>query len=105
MAAKRVVLTEAEIRASLLTNPNILNEFTFLVPTKTLSDQLSGCMSCQSGAITTQLNASLRANLLTIVSMSDANKARLKELMGAQEVRIYYIAPTPSGNERKKAFF
>ena len=92
ISRQRIVLSDEEFKATVLTNGRILQEFPFLQTAKQLKDSLGTCAPCQRGAKGKALTAEIHRAQQHFAAMSDQDRAKLKELLGAGSVRLFYRA-------------
>lgn len=97
-----LVLTDAEFQRVVIKNGQVLQRFPWLVPVKTAADALAGCSSCQAGSKKKLLNERIAAAKSSIVSMSQADKAEFKRLLGVNAVRVFHVDTSrqPARRER-----
>lgn len=100
-----VVLTDTEITESLCNNGAVLQRFPFLNIVRTRRDDLGGCKPCESGPKGDALKAALKDAHRHLAMMSDSDKAELKKLLNAQNVRVFYLDAADGGIRRNRVDF
>jgi hypothetical protein len=100
-----VVLTDTYIQSHLLVSGQILQEFPFLMPAKKAVDALSGCGGCQRANKKNAANRAINEAKRAIAMLPDDRKARLKELLGASEVRLQWRVEIGDRAERDRVQF
>jgi hypothetical protein len=104
MARVPLLIVEDAVINGMLKNPSITNEFPFM---KTAADKMvaapkgRGCGRC--GRRKNRANAVDYASIKTAIgSLPKSRKARLKDLLQADKVRVYYVN---SNNQKVKLTF
>lgn len=85
-----VVLTDVYIQSHLLAYGAMLQEFPFLVAAKNAVDALGTCAQCQKPAKKAIADKALNETKRAIAGLSDAQKARFKELLNTDAVRVQW---------------
>lgn len=86
-----VILDDMSMRQRVLRNNQIIAEFSFLGPARQAMDAVSGCVSCQKAAKGRVERQAIQEAKRMIAQLSADRKERLRQLIGAQKVRVYYL--------------
>ena len=105
MSNQSIVLTDTEIKVNLLKNNQIVARFPFLKGVKAKVDAVGSCAPCQRGAKGEAANLAVSDAKAQLAKMSQPDKEALKQLLGVQEVRIYYIATVNGKTVRERVTF
>jgi len=90
-----LVLDDTHIRDHLLKKPDLVNAFPQLRPAiqaaiKQMSEKKGGCGSCGGGAKRIVMSDSFAEIRRTLHGMSEADRERFKQMVGATRIRMYY---------------
>lgn len=83
----------------------MLQEFPFLVAAKNAVDALGSCIKCQKPAKRLLADKAINEAKQTIATMSNEQKARFKELLNTEEVRVQWQLKIGSETKRDRAQF
>jgi hypothetical protein len=90
MAKHKLIHVEEGTITSMANNPAVVKEFPFLASVRKLKARRPGCGRC--GAARTGTAAVYGAVKSTIAGLDGSKKRRLKELLGADKVRVRYTS-------------
>lgn len=100
-----LVITESVITERLAKNGTILQQFPFLSAVQVKANELGGCRSCQRGRVGGELKKLVQDAKRVIATMDQASKEKLKDLLGEQHVRIFYIREDNGQRLRERVDF
>lgn len=92
-----VVLTDPEIKNTLLQNGEALQTFPFLLAARQKLQDFKTCPSCRETEASRQLASALKEVRRQIATMPNDAKERLRKIINCNKFRVFYYKTASSG--------